>query len=49
VANSAEWIWNRLAMLIEKAELEEERAFKLVDFFHASEYLTKAKDLCRYQ
>jgi len=48
VADGAEWIWNRVAKLIEKAELEAERVFKLVDFYHASEYLTKAKDLCRY-
>jgi hypothetical protein len=48
VADAADWIWNRVPELIKQAELRPERVFELVDFYHASEYLTKAVELCRY-
>jgi len=48
VADAADWIWNRVPELIKRAELKRERVFELIDFYHASEYLTKAVELCRY-
>ena len=47
IADGAEWIWERTEALRRDAEIPAERWVEVVDFYHASEHLGAALELCR--
>ena len=47
VADGAEWIWNRVARLIEDAELPAQRVHLVLDYYHATEHIEDALQVCR--
>jgi hypothetical protein len=47
IADGAEWIWQRSEKIRQEAEILEERWVEAVDFYHASEHLHDAVELCR--
>ncbi len=47
IADGADWIWDRTDRLRQLAEIPTERWREVVDFYHASEHLHKAIELCR--
>lgn len=47
IADGADWIWDRVERLISQAEIPQSRLVQVIDFYHASEHLAKAVDLCR--
>lgn len=46
ITDGAEWIWHRVEQLIKDAELPRERVHLVLDYYHASEYISKALDKC---
>ena len=47
IADGADWIWDRADALRQQAEIPRDRWVEVVDFYHASEHLCAALDLCR--
>ena len=47
IADGATWLWNRLDAMLERLGLEAGKVTRIVDFYHACEYLTEALDLCK--
>jgi hypothetical protein len=47
IADGAEWIWERTEALRRDAEIPAERWVEVIDFYHASERLFAALELCR--
>ena len=45
VADGARWIWNRVSTLFQSLGIALEKAFELVDFYHAVEHLNKFANL----
>ena len=48
VADGAEWIWNRVAPLVEDLGLPADRAIQVVDWYHAVEYLGEVATLGQF-
>lgn len=46
VSDGADWIWDRLPILIEEVGLDPSRVVKVLDFYHACEHLNEASELC---
>ena len=47
IADGAEWIWERSDRIRQEAEIPPRRWVEVVDFYHASEHLHDAIELCR--
>ena len=47
IADGADWIWDRTDALRQHAEIPGDRWVEVVDFYHASEHLCAALELCR--
>ena len=47
IADGADWIWDRTDALRQQAEIPADRWVEVVDFYHASEHLYAALELCR--
>lgn len=47
VSDGADWIWDRVDRLVERAGLAPERVHKILDFYHASEHLSDALKACK--
>jgi len=47
VSDGAEWIWNRLAKLIEDAEIPEDRIELVLDYYHGTEHVADALKACK--
>ena len=47
IADGADWIWERTDWLRQHAEIPPERWVEVIDFYHASEHLCAALELCR--
>lgn len=47
IADGADWIWNRAETLRLLAEIPAEKWVEVIDFYHASEHLHAAVELCR--
>ena len=47
VSDGADWIWDRVERLIERAGLIPERVHKILDFYHASEHISDALKACK--
>ena len=47
IADGAEWIWERNDRIRQEAEIPARRWVEVVDFYHASEHLHDAIELCR--
>jgi len=47
IADGADWIWDRVAWLRQQAEIPVEKWVEVIDFYHASEHLYAAIELCR--
>ena len=47
VSDGAEWIWNRVDQMLVQAEIPISKAFLILDFYHASEHLFGAVELCK--
>lgn len=47
IADGATWFWDRLDDLLKQVGLDGSKVTRVLDFYHACEYLTKALDLCR--
>ena len=47
VADGAEWIWDRVDLIITQAEIDESKFFKILDFYHAAEHLSEALEVCK--
>lgn len=47
IADGADWLWERAATIREEAEIPAERWVEVVDFYHASQHLHDAVELCR--
>jgi hypothetical protein len=47
IADGADWIWDRIDRLTSEAEIPESKLVQAIDFYHASEHLAEAIELCR--
>jgi hypothetical protein len=47
IADGADWIWERVNRLVTQAEIPEEILVLVLDFYHASEHLWDAVELCK--
>ena len=47
VSDGADWIWDRVDGLVERAGLDPERVHKILDFYHASEHISDALKACK--
>lgn len=47
VSDGADWIWDRVDRLEERAGLDPERVHKVLDFYHASEHISDALKACK--
>lgn len=47
LSDGAEWIWNRLSQLRVDAGIPEDRFTVILDYYHATEYITAALALCK--
>ena len=47
IADGADWIWERTDTLRQHAEIPTDRWVEVIDFYHASEHLCAALELCR--
>jgi len=47
VSDGAEWIWNRVEELFEKAEVDREKVELILDFYHATEHIADALKACK--
>lgn len=47
IADGADWIWERAERLRQQTEIPPEQWVEVVDFYHASEHLHDAVELCR--
>lgn len=47
VSDGADWIWDRVDRLVERAGLNPERVHKILDFYHASEHVSDALKVCK--
>lgn len=47
VSDGADWIWDRVDRLIQRAGLDPERVHTILDFYHASEHISDALKACK--
>jgi hypothetical protein len=47
VSDGAEWIWNRVAQLMEDAEIPPDRVRLVLDYYHATEHVWEALQACK--
>lgn len=47
VSDGAEWIWNRVEKLFERAGIESAKVVLVLDFYHATEHVADALKACR--
>lgn len=47
VSDGADWIWDRVDQLEQRAGLDPERVHKILDFYHASEHISDALKACK--
>jgi len=47
ISDGAEWIWDRVDQMRIQAEIPETKFIKILDFYHASEHLSEAVELCK--
>jgi len=47
IADGADWIWDRVDRLITDAEIPANKLVQVLDFYHASEHLHDAVELCK--
>jgi len=47
VSDGADWIWDRVDQLEQRAGLASERVHKILDFYHASEHISDALKACK--
>ena len=47
VSDGADWIWDRVDALVQRAGLDPERVHKILDFYHASEHISDALKACK--
>ena len=47
ISDGAEWIWNRVDQMLIQSEIPESSAILVLDFYHASEHLSDAVELCK--
>jgi hypothetical protein len=47
VSDGAAWIWARVGQLIEQAELRPESVRLVLDYYHATEYVAEALNVCK--
>jgi hypothetical protein len=47
VSDGADWIWERVDRLVERAGLDPERVRTILDFYHASEHISDALKACK--
>jgi hypothetical protein len=47
VADGAKWIWKRIAEAFSEAGVPAERTRLVLDYYHATEYISAALDLCK--
>jgi hypothetical protein len=47
IADGADWIWDRVESLRQQAEIPVDKWVEVIDFYHASEHLHAAVELCR--
>jgi hypothetical protein len=48
IADGAEWIWHRVERLSRLAEIPAAKLVEVLDFYHASQYLSEALATCRH-
>jgi hypothetical protein len=48
IADGAEWIWHRVERLRRLAEIPAAKLVEVLDFYHASQYLSEALATCRH-
>jgi len=46
ISDGAEWIWDRVNLLVTEAEISESKLFLVLDYYHACEHMNEALDLC---
>jgi len=47
VSDGADWIWDRVDRLVQRAGLDPKRVHKILDFYHASEHISDALKACK--
>jgi len=47
VSDGAEWIWNRVEKLFERAEIDGAKVEPVLDFYHATEHIAEALKACK--
>lgn len=47
ISDGADWIWERIDRLVTDAEIPKSILVEAIDFYHASEHLASAVELCR--
>ena len=47
ISDGAEWIWDRVDLLVTEAEIPESKLILVLDFYHACEHISDALDLCK--
>lgn len=47
VSDGADWIWDRVDRLIQRAGLQPARVHKILDYYHASEHVSDALKACK--
>jgi len=47
ISDGADWIWDRVDQMRIQAEIPETKFIKVLDFYHASEHLSEAVELCK--
>lgn len=47
ISDGADWIWERVDLLISEAEIPESKLIRVLDFYHASEHLHSTVELCQ--
>jgi hypothetical protein len=48
IADGAEWIWKRVERLRTLAEIPASKGVEVLDFYHASQYLSETRATCRH-
>jgi hypothetical protein len=46
ISDGAEWIWDRVNLLVTEAEISESKLCLVLDYYHACEHINEALDLC---
>lgn len=47
VSDGADWIWDRVDVLVQRVGLDSDRVHKILDFYHASEHIADALKACK--